>query len=162
VTRTITAASGGSASLVASLAPAGVSAGWLTIHAPLEFQVREGGSLLGVSSADRLMLPAGHHELELASPAVGYGTTVAVDVEAGKTASTTVSVPNGSLSINALPWANVWIDGQALSGATPFASLEVPLGSHEVVWRHPQLGERRQTVIVTAKAPVRLVMDLRK
>jgi hypothetical protein len=86
---------------------------------------------------------------------------VTVVVEPGKTATSTVAIPDGSLSLNALPWANVTLDGQALPGTTPFANLQVPLGSHEIVWTHPQLGERRQTVLVGAKAPVRLVMDLR-
>jgi len=37
------------------------------------------------------------------------------------------------------------------------------LGTHEVIWRHPQLGERRQTVVVTAsKTPLRLTIDLNK
>ena len=70
-----------------------------------------------------------------------------------------VTIPNGSLSLNALPWANVTLDGKALTGTTPFANLDVPLGPHEIVWNHPQLGERRETVIVTAKAPVRRVLD---
>ena len=46
--------------------------------------------------------------------------------------------------------------------STPFANLEVTLGTHEIVWRHPQLGERKQTVVVTAKAPLRIVMDFNK
>jgi len=82
-------------------------------------------------------------------------------VQPGKTASATVRVPNGSVSINALPWANVWLDGQAL-GTTPLANVDVPLGSHEVLWRHPQFGERRQTIMVTARTPVRVVVDLSK
>ena len=53
--------------------------------------------------------------------------------------STTVSVPNGSLSINALPWADVWIDGRSV-GTTPLGNLSVPVGIHEIVWRHPELG----------------------
>jgi hypothetical protein len=159
-TRSVTIAAGGTATLMSAL-PAGGGAGWLSINSPLDLQVREGGSLIGITSADRLMLPAGHHELTLSGPAVGYQTTLSVDIPAGKTTSTTVKVPNGSVSINALPWANVWLDGQAL-GTTPLANLEVPLGSHEVIWRHPQFGERRQTVVVTAKAPVRVVMDLSK
>ena len=47
-------------------------------------------------------------------------------------------------------------------GTTPIANVSVPIGTHEIVWRHPELGERRQSVTVTAKAPVRIAMDLRK
>jgi hypothetical protein len=47
-------------------------------------------------------------------------------------------------------------------GQTPLGNLSVTIGNHEVVWRHPQLGERHQTVKVTAGAPVRAGMDLTK
>jgi hypothetical protein len=162
VTRTLTATAGGTASFVASLAPVGVRAGWLVVHSSLELQIREGGSILGVTSADRLMLPAGHHDLDLSNTAVGFRAPLSVDVPAGQTITESVSIPMGSISINALPWANVWIDGQPQAGTTPFASISLPLGPHEIIWRHPQLGERRQTVTVTLTGPVRLVMDLRK
>ena len=36
------------------------------------------------------------------------------------------------------------------------------LVEHEMVFRHPQLGERRQTVTVTAKGPNRIAADLTK
>jgi hypothetical protein len=36
----------------------------------------------------------------------------------------------------------------------------VQLGSHVVIFRHPDLGERRQTVVVTARGPNRISMDL--
>jgi hypothetical protein len=38
----------------------------------------------------------------------------------------------------------------------------VRLGSHEIVFRHPELGERRQTVIVTLGSPARVSVDMRK
>ena len=159
--QTVDVVAGGTASLMASFAPAVLSAGWVSIHSPLDLQIREGTSLLGLTSADRLMMPPGRHVLDLSNADAAFQTSVTVVVEAGKTATSTVKVPNGSLSLNALPWASVTIDGQALPGTTPFANLQVPLGPHEIVWTHPQLGERRQTVMVSAKVPVRLVVDLR-
>ena len=36
------------------------------------------------------------------------------------------------------------------------------IGSREIVFRHPDLGERRTTAMVTLKEPVRISMDLRK
>jgi len=161
-TRTITATAGGTSTLVASLSPATVAAGWVSINVPVELQVRESGSIIGITTADRLMLPAGHHELEVVSTTLGIQQRVPVDIQSGKTAKVNVTVPNGSLSVNALPWANVWLDDQPLTGTTPFANLAVSPGAHELVFRHPQLGEHRETVVVTAKTPVRLVADLRK
>jgi hypothetical protein len=161
--KTLDTVAGGTATFLATFAaaPAAVSAGWVSIRSPLELQVREGDSLLGATSADRLMMPSGRHVLTLSNADAGFQTTLTVVVDAGKTATSTIAIPNGSLSLNALPWASVTIDGQALPGTTPFANLQIPLGPHAIVWTHPQLGERRQTVIVNAKTPVRLVVDLR-
>jgi hypothetical protein len=43
----------------------------------------------------------------------------------------------------------VFIDGRAV-GDTPLANLPIALGEHEIVFRHPQLGERRQKAVVQA------------
>jgi len=161
VNRTVRVVAGATATVVASMTPAGSAAGWVTISVPLELQIREEGRLLGTTSAARLMLPAGRHELELVNTDFQFQTTLSVDVVAGKVATSSVTLPNGTLSINALPWADVWLDGRSL-GPTPLANLSVPIGRHEIVWRHPQLGERRQTVSVTAQAPVRVGIDFNK
>jgi len=161
VTRTVRVVAGATATVLASITPAGSAAGWVTITVPLELQIFEAGRLIGTTSAAQLMLPAGRHELELVNTDFQFRTTVSVDVAPGKTATTSVRLPNGSLSINALPWAEVTLDGRAL-GPTPLANLSVPIGRHEIVWRHPQLGERRQTVSVTTQAPVRVGIDFNK
>jgi len=160
-TRTVSIAAGATSSVTAAMAPAGALAGWLTLTAPFELQVLEAGNLIGTTDTPRLMLSAGHHDLELKNTALGFDAKAPVEIQAGKTLSTPVAIPNGSLSINALPWANVSLDGREI-GTTPIANLDVALGTHELVFRHPQLGERRQSVIITAKAPVRVVQDLRK
>ena len=53
------------------------------------------------------------------------------------------------------------IDGRDL-GQTPIANIAVTVGTHEIVFRHPQFGERRQTVVVTTKEPQRIAVDLTK
>jgi hypothetical protein len=156
--RTVNVASGSTATVAASFVTA-PSVGWVALQSPIELQVFEGGNLLGLTSTPRLRLSAGRHALDVGNPALGFSTRVTVTVTAGRTSTATVTVPRGSLSINALPWADVWLDGRPL-GPTPHANLDVALGSHEVVWRHPQLGERRQTVVVTARSPLRLMIDL--
>lgn len=161
VSRTVNVTTGGTATVMAGLAPAGAVAGWLAITAPFELQVLEGGSLLGTTSTAKLMLSAGHHDLVLRNATLGFETKSPVEIQAGKTLTTPIAVPNGSLSVNALPWATVVLDGKEI-GTTPIANLDVPLGTHELIFRHPQFGERKQSVVVTAKAPVRVVQDLRK
>ena len=45
------------------------------------------------------------------------------------------------MALNAQPWADVWVDGERV-GETPIGNVAVPIGPHEVVFRHPQLGEQ--------------------
>ena len=43
---------------------------------------------------------------------------------------------------------------------SPGANVNVPLGDHEVVFRHPELGERRQRITVRADQPARFSISL--
>lgn len=158
VYRNVNIEAGATASVFASLPRAGVAGGWLSISAPIELQVLERGQVIGTTGAARMMMPAGRHELELFSEPFEFRTTVSVDVPAGGTVPVAVPVPSGRLSINAVPWAEVWMNGQPL-GTTPLANLPTVVGDHVVVWRHPQFGERRQTVRVTARTPARAGVD---
>jgi hypothetical protein len=124
-------------------------------------EISEGEKLLGTTRSDRVMLPVGSHRIDLANASLEYAVSRTVQIAAGKTSNIVISLPTGRLSVNAVPWAEVFVDG-ATVGTTPLGELSVPIGSHEVVFRHPQLGERRQTVIVKAQSPVRIGMDLRK
>ena len=65
------------------------------------------------------------------------------------------------MSINAVPWAEVFIDGTRV-GETPLGNLPQTLGPHEIVFRHPQLGERRVNTLVTLKETNRISMDMRQ
>jgi hypothetical protein len=161
VSRTVSVNAGVTATVVASLVQAPASAGWLAVDSPIELQVWEDGQIVGTTIAGLLMLPAGPHHFEFVSPPLDFRTESSVTIPAGQTIKTTVTLPNGSLYINAVPWAEVWLDGRGL-GTTPIGNESVTIGTHEIVWKHPQLGERRQSVTVTAKAPVRIAMDLRK
>ena len=154
---------GASASLVVPLKAleGAVVSGWITVSAPADVQVFENKSLLGSSRMDRIMMPAGRHDLEIVNEALGYRTTRAVTVAPGQVASLKLEWPRGLLAVNALPWAEVWIDGERV-GETPMGNVTVPIGTHEVVFRHPELGEQRHQATVTALAPARLSVDLRK
>jgi PEGA domain-containing protein len=143
-----------------STATQGPVSGWLSLKAPVAIEVRENGRLIGTTEADRIMMAAGRHEIELVNETLGYRVTRAIQVPAGKVMTLSIDLPQGTLNVNAAPWAEVWIDGRRV-GETPIGNLPVSIGSHEVVFRHPQLGEKRQAVSVTLKAPVRLSVDMK-
>ena len=144
----------------ASATPSGAG-GWLSVAAPIALTIREAGKVIGTTESDRLMLPAGDHALELVNDDIAFSAKRSVKIEAGKTAVVKIDAPNGLLNINAQPWAEVWVDGLRI-GETPIGNLSRPVGPHEVVLRHPEFGERRETVIVTLKQPARLGVDMRR
>jgi len=84
-----------------------------------------------------------------------------VNVTPGQVSALRLDWPNGAMAINALPWAEVFIDGERI-GETPIGNVPVPIGTHEVVFRHPELGEQTVRATVTVGAPARLSVDLRK
>lgn len=158
----VTITAGVASSLVVPLAPAaGAGVGWATIAAPIELQVYEGDSLVGSSRNPRIMLMPGRHDLRLVNPAVAFETTSTVAIVQGAVAKVAVKVPNGVISVNAVPWAEVLLDGKVI-GETPIANLAVPLGSHELVLRNPKFAEQRRTVVVSLAAPLRIGVDLRQ
>jgi hypothetical protein len=163
VKQTVTVESGMTAALVVPLtAPAsGPVSGWVAVSGAMNVQVFEQGRLLGSSETDRIMVSAGRHEFEFVNDDLGFRIARTVQVPAGKVASVSLERPKGTLSLNAVPWAEVWIDGEKV-GDTPIGNLELPIGAHDVVFRHPELGERHQTALVTLKNPTRLSVDLRK
>lgn len=137
-----------------------VYSGWVAVFAPIPLDISENGRGIGTTEQGRLMLAPGRHQLTLSNRDLGYSTVQTVEIAPGEERAITVQ-PVGELNANALPWAEVWIDGQKV-GETPIAHLQVPLGTHEIVFKHPQFGERRMTARVTATAPVAVSADFTK
>ena len=134
--------------------------GWASISVPFVAQVTQNGRTIG-TTAGPLALPSGVHTLELTNATFEFRTTLTVAVAPGETTRLSVTLPNGSLSVNALPWAEVFVDGRPI-GTTPLANVPVPVGTREILWRHPDFGDRRQLINVTARSPVRVGTDLRR
>ena len=135
-------------------------AGWVSARLPFTVDIREKGNLLGTTDADRLMLASGTHQLEFVNESLGYRETRTVQVVAGRVTAVPLALPKGTVNLNASPWAEVWLDGVRV-GETPIGNLSVPIGSHEIVFRHPQLGEKRHAVSVTAGIPVRISVEMK-
>jgi len=137
-----------------------VFSGWVAVFAPIVLDIAEAGHSLGTTEQSRLMLPPGRHELTLSNVELGYSAVQIVDIEPGTVKSITVE-PKGTADVNAVPWAEVWLDGQKL-GETPLARIEVPLGLREFVFKHPQYGERRVSATIRADAPSPITVDFTK
>lgn len=74
---------------------------------------------------------------------------------------TPVAVAYGTLSVQARPWAEVWVDGQRISRETP-VHRKLSAGVHEVTVVHPSGFKATQQVRVPADGRVRLMADVNK
>jgi hypothetical protein len=137
-----------------------VFSGWIAVYSPIPLDIAENGRAIGSSEQGRLMLSPGRHQLTLSNTELGYSSVKTVDIEPGEEHPVSVQ-PTGELSANAVPWAEVWMDGKKI-GETPTAHLIVPLGTHEVVFKNPDHPDRRVTVTVSATAPVTASVDFSK
>lgn len=143
----------------APVAPAG-SSGFVTFDLPFTAQVYEGGKLLG-STSSRLRVAPGTHTFTLVSPELGFDTQETVVVAAGQPTRHVVEQHSAPLSVNARPWAEVFISGRSF-GETPLANISLPIGTYQVMLRHPTLGEREVAVTVRYGAANRLAVDMRQ
>jgi len=141
-------------------APAGSLSGFVRVEVPVAMRILEDGRLLGTTDVDRLMLPTGDHVLELRSDELQFSTRLLVKIDPGQTSVVPVRLPSAPISINARPWAEAWVDGERV-GETPIGTLMRSIGRHEVVLRHPELGERRVPVLVTLAQPARVSVDFK-
>jgi hypothetical protein len=153
---------GKSASLFVPLAasPPVTAAGWISVPSPIDVQLFENGRLVGNSSVERIMLSAGPHDLEFVNEVLGFSQRQTVRVTPGQVSTIKLAWPTGRLAINAVPWAEAFVDGRSV-GETPIGNVQVPIGLHQIVLRHPQLGERSISVTVTTRETAKVGIDLR-
>ncbi len=163
LTRMVDLSAGQAASVIVTAPAASPTqgAGWLAVTSPVPVQLFEGSDLLGTSESARLMLPSGRHTITVVNKPLGYSENKIVQVPANGSAGLKIDLPKAPVNLNALPWAQAWIDGVAV-GETPIGKHLVTIGPHEIVFRNPELGERRQTILVTLSAPARVSVDMRK
>jgi hypothetical protein len=149
----------GSAVEMAGMMPAAVpTTGTVLVQAPFEMEVFENGRRLGLTGT-RLTLAPGRYLLEIVSDTLAFRTEARVEVVAGRNSRLPVALPKGTVHLNAAPWAEVWVDGTKV-GETPIGNLSLPIGPHEIVFKHPELGEQLHAATVTASAPLRLSVDM--
>jgi hypothetical protein len=135
--------------------------GWVRVESPIDLVISSGGRVIGSSRSGRTALPVGTYDLEFSNERIGYTSNRAVAIAAGQQQTIRVAIPGGTLSVNAQPWAEVSIDGSAV-GETPLGDLAIPAGVHEVVFTHPELGQRRREAVVRSGQHLRLAVDLRQ
>ena len=135
-----------------------IISGWIAAFAPFELQIYEGTRLLGTTEYGRIMVRPGSHELDFVNTRLGFRERRVIDVTPGETTAVNITTAVGIVRITAPAGADVLIDG-VLFGDTPLRELSLPIGLHEIVLRHPELGEQRVSVTVGASAPTEVSVD---
>ena len=135
--------------------------GFIAIQSPIVLRVVRNGDFVGTSEDARLSLPIGNQVIGLENESVGFRDVRTVEVLGGKVTAVPVTLPKGEMSINARPWAEVFVDGSRI-GETPVSQLSLPVGIHEIVFRHPDFPERRVSVVVKIGATGRAFTDFTK
>jgi hypothetical protein len=135
--------------------------GYIAIQSPIVLRVVRNGDFVGTSEDSRLTLPVGNQVIGLENESVGFRDVRTVEVVGGKITNVPVTLPKGEISINARPWAEVYVDGARI-GETPVSQLQLPIGIHEILFRHPDFGERRVSVVVKIGATGRAFTDFTK
>jgi hypothetical protein len=82
------------------------------------------------------------------------------DVETDTGSEARESGARVTLSVNALPWAEVSIDGRAY-GTTPLRKLKLRPGTHRIQVRCPPLGRAQELAVeLPRQGDARIVVDL--
>ena len=125
--------------------------GTLSLTASPPGKVYLGRRLLGTTPLRGVRVPAGNHTLHLRNAALALNYPFTLSVAAGRPISHQVRVGLGTLRINAIPWARVFLDGKMLD-VTPIKPKKVYAGRHrvELVWPGPG-GKQRHSTWVTIR-----------
>src|SRR5206468_8439106 len=102
--------------------------------------------LIGTTDNERIILSPGHHDLELVNTQAGFRELRAVEVKPGETVALNLTAIEQTLKITAPDGAEVSIDGERI-GEAPIEERPVKVGSHEIVVKHPQLGDKTVTAV---------------
>jgi hypothetical protein len=159
VEQTVRVDAGQTVTIVAPMQPRTRAMGYLAIDAPIEVEVIADGVQVGNGRHPVVRLEEGTHDLELVNKTLGYREKQTVRILAGSTVSVPLTLPQGLMQIDAVPWADVWVDGKWV-GRTPIESLAVALGPHEIVFRHPELGAKTLSTVVKAGETARVSAQL--
>ena len=98
------------------------AAGWLSVDVASPLQIFEQDKLVGTTNIGRLLLSPGVHVLDFVSDELGFRAQRTVTVRPGAATDVRLDLPAVTLSVNAQPWAEVFVDGERV-GETPIGTL---------------------------------------
>jgi hypothetical protein len=138
-----------------------ITAGFLSVTSRIPVEIFDGNKKLGSSDEGHILLAPGQYKVRLVNTHYGFREDVEFTIKSGEISTHAVTLPEGSLHVTTEPGAEIFVEGE-LMGVAPLAAFRVPIGSREVLVRHADLGERRQSVEVTSGQPTELGVIFRE
>jgi hypothetical protein len=132
-----------------------ITGGYLAITSKFPVEIYQGRRRVGISSEGHVSMTPGRHKVTLVNKRYDYRADVELTVKTGEITTHTVEMPMGVLVVNTVTGAEVFVDGERI-GSAPLPPIPAAVGAREVLVRHVDLGERRQSVDVTPGKPVEL------
>jgi hypothetical protein len=123
------------------------TSGLLQVYSRLPMDVYIAGKRIGATGDREIALPPGRHRVEFVSERLNYRGEATINIRSAAFTTHNVTLPMGSLLIETEPGAEIIVEGQP-AGVAPVGVVSAPLGTAEVVIRHPERGERREVVEV--------------
>jgi hypothetical protein len=131
--------------------------GWVSVLASVELQIFEGERFLGTTESEKLLLSPGRHKLEFVSASLDYRHTQNVLITPGATAALSIVMPKVPVQIDGQTGTELFVDGE-VAGKLPMKDVKLALGTREFVFKLPNGETRRQVVVLTNKAPMKVAV----
>ena len=125
--------------------PTPVPEGVLAAVVPSGVELRINGRRV---QAGTRSVPPGRHTIEVIRPEVLGVQRETVEIEPGQTLHRNYAADEyGWLQVVVIPWAEVFV-GDEFIGQTPMGKVKAAVGEHTLALRHPEVQEKRQTVVI--------------
>jgi hypothetical protein len=132
-----------------------ITAGFLSVFSRIPLEIYDGTRKLGTSDEGHILLAPGQYKVKLVNAHYGYSEEAEFAIKPGEISTHSVTLPEGSLLVSTESGAEIFVEGE-FKGTAPLGPIAIPIGAREVHVRHPQLGERRQSIEIFSGRPTEL------
>ena len=137
-----------------------ISPGWIAVFSRIKLDIAIDGRQVGTTEDGHLLVPPGRHDAVLANRRLGFRERHTFDVEPGEVTAHTVVLPSTSVRFVGIAGTEIHVDGESI-GVLPLASVELPIGTRELVKRFPDGTEARERIELGIGAPTTIAVDAR-
>lgn len=108
---------------------------------PAGAEIRLDGTLVSLTPHIETGVPYGRHAVKISLAGyVPYEETVDLTVGSRRVEAALASLPRGQIICNVDPYADIYVNGELVSGERAHYEGSYAPGSYEVIFRHPEFG----------------------